>query len=232
MSNLAIIPARGGSKRIPKKNIKEFLGKPIIAYSIETALNSNLFGYVMVSTDNKEIADISQKYGADVPFFRSKNNSDDYATLADVIKEAYKSLEKEIKDSFDNICCILPTAPLISEQRIREGFELLKDDKVTSVTPVAAFSYPVWRSFRINEQNKLEMVWPEYLKTRSQDLPEIYHDAGAFYWIKTESFLREEKLFTHCNMPLILPKTEVQDIDTIEDWKLAELKYKLLHGKE
>ena len=231
MSNLAIIPARGGSKRILNKNIKEFLGKPIIAYSIEAALNSKLFSYVMVSTDSKEIADISQKYGAEVPVFRSKKNSDDYSILADVIKEAYKSLGNIINDSFDNICCILPTAPLISEQRIREGFELLKDDKTTSVTPVVAFSYPIWRSLRINEQ-KLEMVWPEYLKTRSQDLPKIYHDVGAFYWLKTKSFLKEENLFTHNNKPLILKETEVQDIDTIEDWKLAELKYKLLYGKK
>ena len=232
MSNLAIIPARGSSKRIPKKNIKEFLGKPIIAYSIETALISNLFSYVIVSTDSKEIADISLKYGAEVPFFRSEKNSDDYATLADVIKETYKNIENKINDSFDSICCILPTAPLISEQRITEGFELLKDDNPTSVTPVAAFSYPVWRSFRINEQNKLEMVWPEYLKTRSQDLPVIYHDAGAFYWVKTKSFIKEGNLFTHNNKPLILNEIEVQDIDTIEDWKLAELKYKLLYGKK
>ncbi len=232
MNNLAIIPARGGSKRIPKKNIKPFLGKPIIAYSIDTALKSNLFSHIIVSTDSKEIADISQKYGAEVPFFRSKENADDYATLPDVLNEVYKYLEQKLNISFDNICCILPTAPLITVQRINEGYELLKNSGVSSVIPVKAFSYPVWRSFRINEQNRLEMIWPEYLKSRSQDLPVVYHDAGSFYWIKTGSFLKEKNLFTSKNQPIILKETEVQDIDTMEDWKLAELKYKLSHGKE
>ena len=232
MKNIAIIPARGGSKRIPKKNIKSFLGKPIIAYSIETALTSDLFELVMVSTDNEEIAQIAKSYGADVPFLRSLETSDDYATLPDVLEEVYENIEKELKHSFDNICCILPTAPLIISKRIEEGYNLIKKDGVDSVTPVIAFSYPVWRSFKINKYNNLEMIWPEYLRTRSQDLPDVYHDAGAFYWIKTASFLEQKNLFTAHNKALILKETEVQDIDTPEDWELAELKYKLIHGQK
>jgi N-acylneuraminate cytidylyltransferase len=231
-ANLCIIPARGGSKRIPRKNIKDFLGKPIIAYSIETTIKSELFDTVMVSTDDKEIAEVAKKYGAKVPFFRSKKNADDYATLPDVLIEVYQNLKQKLNISFDNICCILPTAPLITVQRIKEGYELLINSEVTSVVPVIAFSYPVWRSFRINDQNRLEMIWPEYLKSRSQDLPVVYHDAGSFYWIKRGSFFKEKNLFTSKSQPLILEETEVQDIDTLEDWRLAELKYKYLHEKE
>jgi len=229
MNNLAIIPARGGSKRIPRKNIRAFLGKPIIAYSIETALKSELFSEVMISTDDEEIASIAKQYGGKIPFFRSQKNADDHATLPDVIEEVYQNIEKSLNRTFDNICCILPTAPLITKERIKEGYNLLKQNAVDSVTPVIAFSYPVWRSFKINEDNKLEMIWPEYLRTRSQDLPDVYHDAGAFYWLKTESFLKEKNLFTSNNKPLVLKESEVQDIDTLEDWKLAELKYKLLN---
>lgn len=230
-SNLCIIPARGGSKRILRKNIKPFLGKPIIAYSIETALKSGLFDEVMVSTDDEEIAVVARNYGASVPFLRSKENADDFATLADVLSEVFENINNNPEHVYDNICCILPTAPLITSTRIKEGYELLQKDKVNSVTPVIAFSYPVWRSFKVIEDNKLEMIWPEYLNTRSQDLPHVYHDAGAFYWIEAKSFLEQNVLFTEHNHALILQETEVQDIDNETDWKLAELKYKLLYDE-
>jgi N-acylneuraminate cytidylyltransferase len=228
MKNIAIIPARGGSKRIPRKNIKIFLGKPIIAYSIETALKSGLFDQVIVSTDDEEIAEISMQYGADVPFLRSKENANDFATLIDVLKEVLEKIEN--KQDINNLCCFLPTAPLVTKNRLVEGYNILNEDNNTSVTPVVQYSYPIWRSFKIKKNNRLEMLWPKYLKSRSQDLPEVYHDSGSFYWISLNAFKQEMNLFTANNSPLVLSEKEVQDIDTQEDWELAELKYKLIHG--
>jgi N-acylneuraminate cytidylyltransferase len=228
VKNLALIPARGGSKRIPNKNIKDFFGKPIIAYSIETALKTNIFDDVIVSTDSKEIAEIASYYGARVPFFRSNENAGDHATLADVIKEVVITLEQE-NIFIENICCLLATVPLITEARIMEGCEQLINTRADAVIPVIAFSYPIWRSFKLSEENKLSMIWPEYMNSRSQDLPKAFHDAGAFYWIRKGAFIEQEKLFMAHTSALVLKENEVQDIDTIEDWKMAELKYKLLH---
>ena len=225
MSNLAIIPARGGSKRIPKKNIKEFLGKPIIAYSIQVALQSELFEEVMVSTDDDEIADISKKYGATVPFLRSKENSDDYATLADVIKEVIDYYtQKNLK--FDYGCCILPTSPLIKATRLIEGFDLLKKKNFDSVKPIVKFSYPIQRALKF-KNNAVEMIDPKFKRTRSQDLQPAYHDAGQFYWFKFKVGLNTTK-----KGAIIIPEIESQDIDTPDDWKTAEFKYKYLTGKE
>lgn len=227
LRNLAIIPARGGSKRIPRKNIKSFLGKPIIAYSIEKAINSKLFEEVMVSTEDEEIALVAKKYGATIPFMRDKDNANDFAGLSEVIEEVvrkYSSFGKEFK----YICCILPTAPLTTIHRLKQAFDLLLMDSATSVIPVVAFSYPPSRSL-IFDKGKLKMKWPEYLQTRSQDLPELYHDAGAFYWLSTQCFLKEKSLFTSNGTGLKLNELEVQDIDTEIDWKLAELKYNLLN---
>lgn len=229
MSNLCIIPARGGSKRIPRKNIKPFLGKPIIAYSIEAALKSNLFDEVMVSTDAREIATVAEEFGASVPFMRSEDNANDFATLADVLLEVVEEY-KNIGSNIENICCILPTAPLISVQRLRESHDVFNSGKFDSFCPVVAFSYPILRALELDTQDRLRMIWPEYLKSRSQDLKPAYHDSGSFYWVKTEALEREKTLFCKNGSAIIVSENEVQDIDTETDWQLAELKYKLLHG--
>jgi N-acylneuraminate cytidylyltransferase len=225
--NLCIIPARGGSKRIPRKNIKDFLGKPIIAYSIEAALKSELFDEVMVSTDDEEIAEVAKKYGAKVPFMRSKENADDYATTVDVLIEVVNNYKQSGKE-FDYCCCIYPTAPLVKIEKLKSGFEKLKADEFDSVFPVVNFSYPIWRGLKKTSKDKFKMVWPEHLNSRSQDLEEVYHDAGQWYWFKPKHLLKNKTLFGDHTSCVVLEATEVQDIDTEMDWKLAELKYELL----
>lgn len=228
MKCLAIIPARGGSKRIPHKNIKPFLGRPIIAYSIEAALGTGLFEEVMVSTDDVEIAEIARQEGASVPFLRSTENANDYATLADVLVEvvnAYKGRGYE----FDLISCLLPTAPLISSEDVRSAYDQLVMSTFDSICPVVAFSYPILRSLSIDEKGNLNMNWPEYRFSRSQDLRPAYHDSGTFYWIKTSSLLKDKKLLSENGTAIVLDEFRVQDIDTDTDWALAEMKYKLLH---
>jgi N-acylneuraminate cytidylyltransferase len=226
---LAIIPARGGSKRIPRKNIKDFLGKPIIAYSIEKAINSKLFDEVMVSTDDEEIAGVAKKYGAKVPFMRSKKNSDDYVGTAEVIEEVLKEYSKQ-GEEFKFFCCIYPTAPLISEKNLKEGFELLKSGRFDSVFPVVGFSYLIQRALRLDQNYKAEMIWPENQKERSQDLEKAYHDAGQFYWGISDKFFKEKHLFGKNSGAIMLKETEVQDIDNLEDWKMAEIKYQILNN--
>lgn len=226
MVNLAIIPARGGSKRIPRKNIKIFSGKPIIAYSIEAALKSNLFDEIMVSTDDKEIAKIAIEYGAKVPFLRSNDNANDFAVLADVIEEVIANYKK-INLSFNSICCILPTAPFVTSNKITEAFNKHTQGDFDTVFPVLEFSFPIQRSLQIND-NKVAMVWNEHLNSRSQDLEPRYHDSGQFYWLKTSSFYKDKKLFTDNSGAILISELEAQDIDTETDWKLAEIKYKLM----
>ena len=225
-NSLAVITARGGSKRIPRKNIKAFLGAPIIKYSIESALVSGCFDEVMVSTDDKEIADIAQRYGARVPFFRSQATSDDYATTSAVLEEVILQYRGD-GQAFEYFCCIYPTAPLLSPQKLREGFELLKKRNADSVLAVARYSYPIQRALKI-ENGKVSMIAPENSIKRSQDLPPAYYDAGQFYWFKTEAFLNSERPFFSNTMALEIPAAEVQDIDTNEDWEIAEIKYNLL----
>jgi N-acylneuraminate cytidylyltransferase len=226
IKNLCIIPARGGSKRISRKNIKDFLGKPIIAYSIEVALNSGLFQEVMVSTDDEEIAEVAKTYGAKVPFMRSKENADDFATTLDVVKEVLKSYH-ETGRFFDNLCVLYPTAPFVTVDRLKEGYSNL--DASNASISVTEFSFPVWRAFKIDSQ-QLAYQWPEYEKSRSQDLEQLYHDAGQWYWIKTSCV--QNTLVPKDTAPVILEPLEVQDIDTIQDWELAELKYqKMLANK-
>lgn len=224
MNNLAIIPARGGSKRIPRKNIKDFLGKPIIAYSIEAALKSQLFNEVMVSTDDEEIAEVARNYGAKVPFLRTNKAADDFATLADVIDEVKMKYLAQNK-SFEHICCILPTAPLVTVENLKKTLSLLNEKDADSVRPVVRFSYPIQRAVRMSE-GKIELFNPEHQNTRSQDLEPAFHDAGQFYWMKFESGLRGKNKFG-----FELPETQIQDIDTVEDWILAELKYQLKQRK-
>lgn len=226
MKNIAIIPARGGSKRIPRKNIKLFMGKPIIAYSIEAALQSGLFEEVMVSTDDEEIAEIARQYGAKVPFLRSAETSNDYASTADVLFEVLNKY-KEQGQEFDTICCIYATAPFVTSDRLVEAYSKL-DDTIDSVFTCVAYSYPVQRSLHIVD-GKISMVHPEYLSARSQDLEPIYHDAGQFYVAKTASFVREKTFWGTNTAGLVLSELEVQDLDTQTDWELAEMKYGLLH---
>jgi len=224
-NNICIIPARGGSKRIPRKNIKLFLGKPIIAYSIEAAINSNIFDEIMVSTDDIEIASIAKEYGAKVPFFRSEKNSNDFSTTSVVIEEVileYKKLGKY----FDQFCCCYPTAPFVTPERLTQGLEVLDNNDVESVFPIVEFDYPILRSFKLNDNKYLDYNWPEYINSRSQDLPNSYHDAGQWYWIKATAFETYRNLFTPKTKAIQLSTTEVQDIDNENDWNLAELKFR------
>lgn len=224
--NIAIITARGGSKRIYKKNIRDFCGKPIISYSIEAALMSNQFDEVMVSTDDIEIANISKEYGAEVPFFRSSKNSDDYATTEDVILEVLNEYKKRSIE-FDYVCCIYPTAPFVNEKKICDCIQLIKENDVEQIIPVVAYSFPPQRCNIIRNDGKLDYKFPQYKKTRSQDLETWYHDAGQFYVYDVKKFIRCKGECTDF-MPYILSEMEVQDIDNEVDWELAEIKYKML----
>lgn len=223
---LAIITARGGSKRIPRKNIKDFCGKPILCYSIEAARAAGVFDEIMVSTDDEEIADAARTAGASVPFFRSARTAGDYASTDDVIMEVLTAY-REAGQEFSSFCCIYPTAPFLSGARLRSAMELLKE--ADCVMPVVPFSYPPQRGLLINKNGFVERQFPEYATARSQDLPKIYHDCGQFYACRTDAFLRAGTTDVERLLPLILSELEVQDIDTIEDWELAEMKYKLLH---
>ena len=222
---IAIIPARGGSKRIPRKNIKDFLGKPIIAYSIQAALDSNLFDEVMVSTDDYEIAKIAKQFGAKVPFMRSAKNSNDFASTYDVIEEVIN--QYKIRGiEFDKICCIYSCAPFIGPEILIKALEKLEDKKFDSVFPVLQYSFPIQRALK-REDDKITMIVEDNLNIRSQDLEESYHDAGQFYWCKTKQLLKSKKLLTSNTGCVVISELEAQDIDTKKDWKLAELKYRL-----
>lgn len=227
MANLCIIPARGGSKRILRKNIKLFLGKPIIAYSIEAALKSGLFDEVMVSTDDAEIAEIAIRYGAKVPFLRSEAAANDHATTFDVVQEVlltYQSLQKK----FEYTCCFYSCAPFVTDAKLISGLELLKKNNFDTVFPVMAFGFPIQRALKIGDTTKIDFFYPEYSLTRSQDLEPSYHDAGQFYWMHTEKCLQQKKIITDNTGSLIISEMEGQDIDTEIDWALAELKFTLL----
>ena len=226
MKNIAIIPARGGSKRIPRKNIKPFMGKPIIAYSIEAALQSGLFDEVMVSTDDEEIAEIACGYGAKVPFMRSAETSNDYAGTADVILEVLE-MYKERGREFDTVCCIYSTAPFVTPERLREAYGKMNSE-IDSVFTCVAYSYPIQRSLHIVD-GRIGMVYSEYMNARSQDLEPIYHDAGQFYFSRTAPFVESRTFWGKNTAGLVLSELEVQDLDTLTDWALAEMKDELLH---
>lgn len=228
MKKIAMITARGGSKRIPRKNIKEFCGKPILAYSIEAALKSGVFDEVMVSTDDEEIAEIAQKYGAKVPFFRSEKTSDDFATTNDVILEVLAEYEKR-GEHFDMGCCIYPTAPFVTSEKLRKGVETLAASDADTLIPVVAFSYPPQRAM-VMEGDRLRFKYPEYLDSRSQDLEPHYHDVGQFYVFKTDSFQQNRKLMVGNILPMVISELEVQDIDNQTDWEIAEMKYRLMNS--
>ena len=225
MKNLCVIPARGGSKRIPRKNIKPFMGKPIVAYSIDAALRSGLFEEVMVSTDDEEIAMLAREHGAQVPFMRDAETANDYASTADVILEVLDMYEKRGR-VFDTICCVYSTAPFVTPARLSEAYLKLTGG-IDSVFTCVAYSYPVQRGLHIVD-GKIRMLYPEYASSRSQDLEKIYHDAGQFYIARTTSFIAEKTFWGKNTVGLVLPELEVQDLDTLADWKLAEMKYELL----
>jgi len=219
--NLCIIPARGGSKRIPKKNIKEFCGKPLIAYSIENAKKSELFEKIAVSTDNEEIAKVAKNYGAEV-LYRPKELADDFSTSMEVFEHAINELNKDKKYKF--ACMIYATAPLLDIKYLKIGLDRLKNSDCCFSFSATTYDFPIWRGFEIEKQ-KAKMLWPEFLNTRSQDLKEVYHDAAQFYWKKLNC---QEKFTFDGNIPIIIPKYLVQDIDTMEDFIKAELIYKAL----
>lgn len=227
MANLCIIPARGGSKRIPRKNIKDFLGKPIIAYSILAALESGLFDEVMVSTDDEEIAEIALNHGAKVPFLRSSVTSNDYATTYQVLEEVLLEYKK-IGRSFDNVCCIYPCAPFVNGEKLKLAFDTMIKGEFDSLFPIVGFGFPIQRALRLDNE-KISFFYLEYALTRSQDLEKSYHDAGQFYWAKVSSLLDQKSLITNNTGSIVLSELEVQDIDNEMDWTLAELKYKMFN---
>ena len=225
MNNLAIIPARGGSKRIPRKNIKDFRGKPIIAYSIQAALDSELFDEVMVSTDDKEISDIAKKYGANVPFMRSAKNSDDWAPTFEVIKEVINCY-KDKSVEFDNLVCLYSCAPFVNSNLLIRAYNQLIEKNFDTVLPIIPFSSPIQRALRVN-QDKVSMIHEDNLNVRSQDLEKSFHDAGQFYWCNTKQLIISEKLINSNSGGIEISELDAQDIDTNRDWNLAELKYQL-----
>lgn len=225
-NNICIIPARGGSKRIPKKNIREFLGKPIIAYSIQAALQSNLFAEVMVSTDDDEIIDIAERYGANVPFKRSAATADDNATTAEVVLEVLGMYESK-GYHYENICCVYPCAPFITSDNLMESYSRLMKKNLDGIFPVVAFNFPVQRALKI-EGDLVGFCYPEFSLTRSQDLEKVYHDAGQYYWINNKAFKRDNAIVTVNCGAIIISEMEAQDIDNEIDWKLAEMKFQFL----
>lgn len=227
MKSVAIITARGGSKRIPRKNIKPFLGKPILEYSIEAALAADMFHEVMVSTDDEEIAEVAKRAGAKVPFFRSEKTSNDFATTAEVIDEVLCSYER-IGTNFHFACCIYPTAPFVTANAIKTAMMLLEQEKADSVIPVVKFSFPPQRGVIIKD-GRLEPKWKEHMNMRSQDLEPLYHDCGQFYCLNVESFRKQKAIWMENVVPFVQDEMIVQDIDTPEDWKIAEMKYRLLY---
>lgn len=229
MSSIAIITARGGSKRIPGKNIKEFLGKPIICYSIEAALSSGIFDEVMVSTDDEVIADIAKKSGASVPFMRSDKTADDYATTDDVLMEVLEAYERNGK-IFDYMACIYPTAPFVTAEKLKAAMELLIEKDASGVMPVVRFSFPPQRGMSVRD-GKLVYCYPENAMKRSQDLEAMYHDCGQFYCYHVERYRACRGDLPDGYVPIIVPETEVQDIDNPSDWKLAEIKYQMMAGE-
>lgn len=227
---VAIIPARGGSSRIPRKNIRSFAGKPMICYSIEAAKKTDLFDQIIVSTDDKEIAQISRQAGAEVPFSRPENLSDAYTPTAPVLEHAVNWLNTHSR-KVEYFCCIYPTAPFVRPQDIKKGYQLLLDKKASSVFSITTFDFTIFRALRQADGGRLEMFWPENELKRSQDLPTAYHDAGQFYWLNADIFLKNKKVWAPDAYGVLIERYLVQDIDTIEDWQTAELMYEVCRKK-
>jgi pseudaminic acid cytidylyltransferase len=221
---IAVITARGGSKRIPRKNIKEFFGQPMIKYAIDAAIESNIFDTVMVSTDDEEIANIAKKYGADVPFMRSEKTSNDFATTMDVLLEVICQY-KNINIYFDTLCCIYPCVPFLKGDTLVKAYNIFLEGNTDELMPVVKFSSPIQRALRINNKGLLEYAQPEHIKTRSQDLEPMYYDVGMFYFFKVDSLSTQNKKIKYFEMN----EVEIQDIDTEEDWNYAEMKYRIIY---
>ena len=228
MGSIAIITARGGSKRIPNKNKKEFLGKPIMCYSIEAALTSRLFEEVMVSTDDEEIARIAREAGANVPFMRSPETSNDFATTDDVLLEVLSEYAKR-GQNFEYMACIYPTAPFVTAAKLQNAFRILNEQNAAAVMPVVQFSFPPQRGMAVRD-GRLAYCYPENAMKRSQDLEPVYHDCGQFYFYRTKEYLASRGDPEEGYTPIVMPETEVQDIDNPDDWEIAELKYRKMVG--
>lgn len=224
---LAVIPARGGSKRIPRKNIRDFCGKPIIAWSVDAALQSECFDQVIVSTEDPEIADVARKYGAEVPFLRPAELSDDYTGTTAVVRHAIEWF-KDRGCVFDEVCCIYATAPFIQVEDIKKGLDLLQLGDIYYTFPVTSFPFPIQRAVKITSLGRLEMFHPEYYNTRSQDLEEAFYDAGQFYWGRSCAWKEGIPLFSDRSVPILLSRFRVQDIDTLEDWIQAEIMFEMI----
>ena len=221
---IAVIPARGGSKRIPRKNIKPFCGKPMIAYSIEAAIRSGIFDEIIVSTDDEEIADVAKNAGASVPFMRPKELSDDFTATGAVVEHAIKFLQAR-GDRIKFVCTIYATAPLIDEFYIKLGLEKLRASNAKNAFSCTSMPFPIWRTFKIAKDGRCEMFWRENFAKRSQDLEEAYQDAGQFYWTNLDAPSSDEIFFGRDSIAIVLPRHLVQDIDTLQDWIRAEFLY-------
>lgn len=228
---VAVIPARGGSKRILGKNIKHFCGQPIISWSIINAQKSSLFDRIIVSTDSSEIADVAMKYNAEVPFIRPANLADDYASTLAVMQHAAETLIGS-GAAISHLCCIYATAPLLSIEALAEGMKRLQDEGVKFTFSAGRYNYPVQRAFSYNEKVGINFLFPENTEVRSQDLSEVYHDAGQFYWGKTNSWLTADQLLCKRALPIVIPTSRVQDIDDMEDWVHAENLFKILRTRK
>jgi N-acylneuraminate cytidylyltransferase len=226
---IAVIPARGGSKRIPRKNIKLFHGKPMIAYSIEAAKASGCFDKIIVSTDDIDIANIALQYGAEVPFMRPENIADDHATTMDVIQHAIEWCESQ-NMAVDLLCCIYATAPFISSVDLVKGLTLVAADDIDYAFSATSFAFPIQRAISLNENDSVQMLQPEHVNTRSQDLQDAYHDAGQFYWGKVSAFKADRPFFSLSSKAILIPRKRVQDVDTLEDWEFAEALYAVMKG--
>lgn len=224
MVNLCIIPARGGSKRVPRKNIKAFCGKPMIAWSIEAARESGCFDHIAVSTDDDEIAAVARQWGAAVPFMRPSELADDHAATNAVVVHAIRWFEENLVVP-DHVCCLYATAPFVRAIDLRRGLELLIAENADFAFTITSFAAPIQRAFRITQTGRIEMFWPEFFYTRSQDMEAAFHDAGQFYWGRTEAWKNMQPIFGSCSVPLILPRWQAQDIDTEEDWEYASLMF-------
>lgn len=228
---LAVIPARGGSKRIPRKNIKQFCGKPIIAWSINAALQSGCFDHVIVSTDDAEITDVAREYGAQVPFLRPAALSDDLTGTTAVVEHAINWFAA-CGQAPDQVCCLYATAPFVSSEDLRNGLKVLTESEADYAFAVTSYAFPIQRAIRITADQHIEMFNPEHFNSRSQDLEQAYHDAGQFYWGRATAWLKNRAIFSPTSSPVVLPRHRVQDIDTEEDWLDAELKFMTLIGRQ
>ena len=225
--NLCVIPARSGSKRIPRKNIRDFCGKPMIVWSIEAAIKSECFDRIIVSTDDEEIAAVAKRYGAEVPFVRPAQLADDYTSTTAVIAHAIDWQNSHGKVA-DKVCCLYATAPFVQASDLKNGFDLLESSSAEYAFSVTSYAFPIQRAIRITQNQRVEMFQPEHFSTRSQDLEEAWHDAGQFYWGRAVAWLGNKQIFNSEAVPVLLPRSRVQDIDTPEDWELAQLMFDAL----